>query len=282
MLDVTLTLVLVLLLLGVLVPSISDPGSPFAGRAGDQLLTILALPFAMVVDSALYALCGNTLGKRIAGINVLSVRGERLTFRQHIARNFRVYIWGLAFGIGIVALFTLLTSHRRLKRGELLSWDEQTESRVFQVRPGAWRSYAVAITYIVIGGGLAALSILVQEAEDDPEKMLAGVAAAINMGAPKMVDEDTRLDSVVVEPARTLRYNFTLVHYSPEPHQSARFAELLNGELRRKFADSLCTGQDMKALRDLGTKLKYSYSDQSGRFIGATVVASDECVTAKP
>jgi uncharacterized RDD family membrane protein YckC len=278
MLDVLLPAIPIAFALPFLFPSSFSKGGAFEGPAGDQLLTVVVLPFAMALDSLGYALFGNTFGKWLAGINVLDIRGRQLSFREHIVRNYQVYVRGLACGVGIVSLFALLHSHKRVKAGELVSWDRQLESRVCRLRSGAWRTYATAATYLAV---VVALTAFGAYEERNPQQALHIAALEINASAPKMVSSDTRFDGVQVEPGPTFRYNYTFTDLSLQTLDASKFMASLNSSLHQKFSKDLCTSPEMKFFRDARVTLKYSYADKYGKLIGAIVVTTGECAAQR-
>jgi uncharacterized RDD family membrane protein YckC len=110
MLDVFLFLLLVAIPVAALFPVFY---ANVTHVADGQLLYLLGLPFAMVLDAIVYLLCGNTPGKWLGGIRVLDVNGRKVGFTQYLKRDFMVYFLALGFGIGLVALFTLISSHKK-------------------------------------------------------------------------------------------------------------------------------------------------------------------------
>jgi uncharacterized RDD family membrane protein YckC len=160
-LDLFLWSCLLFFLLGMFAPGLFEPGGLLAGL-NDYFVFLLVLPFAMFVDTVAYAAFGNTPGKWICGIRILDLSGEKVPFLRNLLRNLKVYVFGLGAGIPIVTLFTCIGSHSRLTAGELLSWDDQSCTRVFQVKPGAWRTYIAAIAYVALVLALFALGAMTE------------------------------------------------------------------------------------------------------------------------
>lgn len=115
----------------------------------DQLRALLVIPFGVALDAVIYAVFRNTPGKWLCGIKVLSATGQRISAWKYFDRNFRVYTFGLAFGIPIIALFTLINCYQRVSSGRLASWDEKLETKVTRTRHGHWRTIVVASAYLV-------------------------------------------------------------------------------------------------------------------------------------
>jgi hypothetical protein len=131
-------------------PSLFHNGGFFAGGGTENLLGWLVLPFAMVLDAVAFAIFGNTLGKWLAGIKILTFRGEPVPFQGYLKRNFGVYFSGLGTGFPLVSLFTLVSSYNRAKKGELMSWDQNEGTRSYTLPSNDGRLWLVAILYITL------------------------------------------------------------------------------------------------------------------------------------
>ncbi len=91
------------------------------------------------------------------------------------------------------------------------------------------------------------------------------VAAAIefNASCPRMVDQDTRLDSAVFIPLDTFRYNYTLVNYTSEQVNG----EALAGYLRPRIIANVSRNAEMKTQRDQRVIMVFMYRDRKGDFV---------------
>ncbi|MBA1245814.1 RDD family protein [Pseudomonas japonica] len=107
---------------------ISIPGS-------DALLAIILFPGAMVFDAVIYAVCGNTLGKALLGIRVVSHTQEKLTFSQYLTRGFRLWFSGMGLGIPLVNLLTWAMQYRKVRAGQPATYDENKDISVRTVNP---------------------------------------------------------------------------------------------------------------------------------------------------
>jgi uncharacterized RDD family membrane protein YckC len=137
-------------LLGMLWPSLFQDGGFFAAKGAETLLAWFLLPFAMALDAIAFTVFGNTFGKWVAGIKILTLRGERLPFQEYLKRNFGVYGFGLGTGFPLVSLFTLISSYDRAKKGEIMSWDEAAGTRSFALSTNRGRLWLAAGLYIVL------------------------------------------------------------------------------------------------------------------------------------
>jgi hypothetical protein len=158
MIDVWLEVALLSFILGALAPSLFKAGGPFsADKSSKNLVGWFLLPIAMILDAALYALLGNSLGKAILGIRVRSADGPRLTFGRYLQRNLSMYLGGLGTGFPLVSLFTLASSHKCASRHELMSWDKQFDSRPIS-SSGIMRTMVGALCVTALFCGVVALS----------------------------------------------------------------------------------------------------------------------------
>jgi uncharacterized RDD family membrane protein YckC len=236
-------------------------------------LVILAL--SVILDALIYSVCGNTPGKWVAGIRVLDESGNKVAFERYLKRNVQVYIRGIGLGIAIVSLFTLYSAYQQLVAQETLSWDEKFETRVFQLRTGWWRSYLAACLYI----GMVAITIYLRGVTSSPEGLIRVGAAAANIGTPKMIDETTRLDSAEPGPGRAIQYNYTILSDAADDINQ-EFKEGFETAMRKPLKDQICSSDDVKPLRDIGTTFRYRYSNRYGGLIALISIPSSEC-TAK-
>jgi len=272
MLDVLIWTALCGIVLEVIAPSLFTTSK---GGANDQMIGIVLLPIAMVLDALVYAIFRNTPGKWLCGIQVLSVTGQRTSPSKYLHRNFKIYVFGLAFGIGLIALFTLIHSYRKVASEQLVSWDKELDTRALRVRGGTWRTVVTASLYLLLLVSLIALGV--SAANSTPEQQLQDAAESINKSAPKMIDEATRLDGAEVDPGLVLQYNYTLVRVSGNETELAAVNLELQAALHQKVAEFFCTSADLRPLRDFGGTLRYRYSDKSGQVVGAIGVSNSDC-----
>ncbi len=148
--DILVSGLLVGAVAGMIAPALFLPGSPIESGTGQMVFALIMFPLALVVDAAIYALFGNTLGKLIAGVKVLTCDGLNLTFSAYLRRNLTMYVRGYAFGIPIVYLGTLIYSWRKASRGELLGWDVATKSACVGKGDGVFRNVITAGSMIAI------------------------------------------------------------------------------------------------------------------------------------
>lgn len=105
------------------------------------------------------------------------------------------------------------------------------------------------------------------------EKQLQQLAAEINQGGPKKVDEFTRLDGVVAGPGLMLTYRFTVENLIPStaPHPAV-FQMQHGADIKRAACAS-----ELKQLLDKNVTLKYLYHESRGSQFGEIRIVSGDC-----
>ena len=86
--------------------------------------------FAMLLNPFFISLFGSTPGKYLFGIQVRGENTRKLSLLTALKREFLVYMKGLAFCFPIANIFTLISSHSRLKKQGNTSWDEDLKCKV--------------------------------------------------------------------------------------------------------------------------------------------------------
>jgi hypothetical protein len=100
---------------------------------------------------------------------------------------------------------------------------------------------------------------------------LAEMAQELNQTAPKMVDNNTRLDKVTVS-KKNFTYHYTLIGVTKTNFNSLR------PKLKSGFAKRLCAiGGWKKGFLDKGVLVEYSYSGSDGKPFGKVVVSRQDC-----
>lgn len=251
-------------MLGAFVPQLlEDAGND---RLHDQLLGLILLPFAMAGDALTYMLFGNTPGKWATGLRVRDVAGQKLKPLQYLARNARIYVHGLALGLGIFAIVTLMHQHRKVRSGALTSWDEKLDARVRRVRGGIVRTSVTATVVLVVFLGTVGLGEYARHMS--PEENLQWIAAIANHGGPSMLDEHLRFDRVSVTPGLVLQYDYTLL----DPNSQTTID---TDALRRKVSRSVC--DDILSGLDPNARVRFRYADRDGKPLAAVDISKADC-----
>jgi len=258
---------------------IFQPGGLFAGPGGDQLLAWAILPLAIIVDAITYSLFGNTPGKCLAGIKVLDVGGRRLTLGGYLQRNFGMYLNGFGTGFPFVALFTLVSSHRRAVRGELMSWDQSSNARAFAMSTAAGRTWLTAIAYIALTAALGIVGAQQKSVTpppvESPEQQLQEAATSVNRKTPVMVDNETRLDRAEAGPGLLFTYHYTLMNIRKAAVDPGRLDEVVRGTMRETLRSKVCTS--LKSMLDLNATIRYHYLDEDGADLVTLAFSQADC-----
>ncbi len=92
---------------------------------------------------------GTTPGKSLLCIQIRTLAGGLPTFSQAVHRTTQMCLRGLAMGLYVLPLFSMLWWKVRLARHPVTTWDERAETRVEHGEPESWRYFVV--TGILLG-----------------------------------------------------------------------------------------------------------------------------------
>lgn len=135
------------------------------GPGASQFFGILCLPFALILDAAIYRLIGNTPGKALLGLKVGLLDSSPLSFGQYLGRNFAIWVKGLALGFPLINLFTMAHQSGRLGKGQQASYDESTGYRV-RAKPIGWmRRSSFGVAFLGLFMVMAVLNSMEQAAQ---------------------------------------------------------------------------------------------------------------------
>jgi hypothetical protein len=123
-----------------------------SGRLADIVLTTF---IAAVLGSIFIGVTGTSLGKIMFGIKVVDPDFKVIGIGRALGREFEVWGRGLAFGIPLIAVFTLIFSYRRLTREGSTSWDKDRYTVLY--RPLGGLNAALCILGFVLICALNAL-----------------------------------------------------------------------------------------------------------------------------
>jgi len=91
---------------------------------GAQVLALVFIPLAFILDAALLSRFGATPGKAMLGLRVQTLDGERLSWGQATRRNLALWLAGLALTIPLLSVLTMGRQGWRVARGRAASYDE--------------------------------------------------------------------------------------------------------------------------------------------------------------
>lgn len=113
----------------------------------------------------------------------------------------------------------------------------------------------------IISGSLSTINAIISDIEKknlNIKNQLVELTNAANKELPKMIDSETRYDSVIVLGNKTLQFNYTIINYSKD--------ELDINELRDDFysriLDNIKMNFNQKSLKDNKIKMIYIINDK--------------------
>jgi hypothetical protein len=101
------------------------------------------------------------------------------------------------------------------------------------------------------------------------DRVMMKEADELNKTLPMMLDKETRLNTTMAGPGNRFTYAFTVVNYTKEQLDSARFVALV----RPGIVATYKSNDKMRLMRERGTELHYQYSDKNGVFLTDIVVS---------
>lgn len=118
------------------------------GPVMDNLFGLACLAAWVVIEPLFLTAWGATPGKLLFNTRIVCARGERLTYGRALARSARVWWRGLACGLPLVSLVTLIVAWSCLGREGITSWDRVGGTRVEHRPIGAGRGFLIAVLFI--------------------------------------------------------------------------------------------------------------------------------------
>lgn len=86
-------------------------------------LDVLFLPLASVATALMMRVTGTTIGKALVGIKVQNLSGPNTLFFL-LKREFKVWIFGLGFGIPLINLLTMINQHQQMSKKGSADYDQ--------------------------------------------------------------------------------------------------------------------------------------------------------------
>ena len=114
------------------------------------LLSVFSLPAVFFLDALVFAVAGNTPGKALLGLKVVTTDGKPLSFDQYMRRNLSVWLRGYALGLPLVFLFTMESQYRRLSKGQQASYDEAEGFKVLAMPTGLTRKIVFGSVFVFL------------------------------------------------------------------------------------------------------------------------------------
>jgi hypothetical protein len=95
------------------------------------------------------------------------------------------------------------------------------------------------------------------------DEKLAQACSNLSKTLPKMIDKDTRLDSVSTGADRIWHYHYTLINAHADQLDSTKFSNILKPGILEFYR----TNPDLESFRDNGVTCDYEYFDVGGNHI---------------
>ncbi|HEX8757410.1 MAG TPA: RDD family protein [Steroidobacteraceae bacterium] len=284
-LDITISTFVVAVLIGALRPGLSAQVG--AAKHAGWIIVLILLPFALAMDALIHWALGNTPGKAIGGVKVLTQDGRRpLSAAAYLGRNFGVYAFGLGLGLPLVSLITLIASYRRAAAGDISRWDRLSGSRVYVLSGSELRTWAVASIYVLGVTALLALGLYTRHDRSaytvahTPapvlQQELTQAANGVNANSPHMVDRITRLDGAHVGPGALFTYEYTLTNMHAA-RLSAMTLETLRWRLSAHVRQAVCRSTALRPMLSTGTVIRFRYRDKDGQELATVTVSRADC-----
>ncbi len=132
------------------------------------LVGLVVVALALLLDAIVYAVFGNTPGKALLRIKVLTYDEKRPGFWQYARRNVGLWGSGLAFGFPVLNLFTMAYQHRALRRGRPATYDDGS-FKIAQERVGFARRLTFLIAFIAVMSTMTVLSVVMDKVRLDAD-----------------------------------------------------------------------------------------------------------------
>ena len=121
-------------------------------------LSCIYTPFALLMDSLIFAIAGVTLGKWLFGVKVVKQSdSSKVSGWEYFGRNFRMYWSGLGLGIPLVTILTQITQYNHVSAGDPTTYDKVLNMKVIEHNKKWYKTLAGGILFF----GLTALPIII-------------------------------------------------------------------------------------------------------------------------
>lgn len=111
---------------------------------------MFCLPFVLVLDSTIFKLFGNTIGKMWLGLCVVNEENKKISAGEYFRRNFSLWKWGFAFGFPLITFLALLYQGNRMSKGAPAMHDQLRGTRVMYFSKGWFRQIIFVIAFLFL------------------------------------------------------------------------------------------------------------------------------------
>ncbi len=140
---------------------------------GWKVFGLACIPGGLMLDAALLALAGNSPGKALLGLRVVTADGRLPGFREAVMRNLGLWRAGLCFGLPAISLVTMARQALRLRKGLQASYDGK--DFVVRAAPAGWLAKGV---FAVAFAGLFATILLLDSVDRQDSREATAMLAA--------------------------------------------------------------------------------------------------------
>ncbi len=95
----------------------------------------------------------------------------------------------------------------------------------------------------------------------------------LNQGLPKQIDDDTRVDSISVEPGPRLMTKYTYTNFSTEEFDM----EVFNKRVKKVIKKSICDNDEVMERMKLGLIYSYEFSGNDGIKLATAEFEINDC-----
>lgn len=115
-----------------------------------RALNILIIVTYIFVEPIMLCFWGTTPGKALFKIRLRKQNGAKISYPEALSRSASVAAQGLALGIPIISLFTLLYSYNHLTKDGITPWDRSGNFAVSHQVLGLLRIVVIVLLFLVI------------------------------------------------------------------------------------------------------------------------------------
>ena len=113
-----------------------------------------------------------------------------------------------------------------------------------------------------------------EETKDTLVRNLELEVVNLNNGLPRTLDDDTRVDSISVEPGPRLVTRYTYTTFSTEEFDS----ELFNKRVKKIIKKSICDSDEILKRMELGLIYSYEFSGNDGIKLATAEFETSDCL----
>ena len=117
---------------------------------------IICTPFCFILDSIVYTLFGNTLGKWLLGVRIVDKKGIVINPDTYFSRNWKVYFSGCALGVPFLGYITMMRQYIHFSKTQSASYDEEPGLKVVNHNK-MWLKAAIGVILFI---GIATFEFL--------------------------------------------------------------------------------------------------------------------------